>query len=122
MQSVEIKMKDGWLVLKLVNHLSPKINVNGYGTSLINFNANDLLISNEALLYLKRQLNKRLNEQNPAIDFINVNNIWWGAMKSGIVLQPNELIHIREIPTHNICDNIIDDEVIKIIKNYEKTI
>lgn len=111
--TLEIKSYNDWLILKLIP--TPKIKYIGIGTMLSDFNKFDVLISDEALKILKNNLNKDLDKTDPALEILSEEKIWW-ASTSGILIKPNELIHIYTIPYHTYVNNDVDEELKKIIK------
>lgn len=113
--SIEIKEYNGWLLISII-HLSPKIKFVGIGTMLSDFNINDLLISKEALSILSKNIGN--SHVEPALEIIRKDCIWW-ASKKGILIPPNELLNVYNIPHHTICDNIIDIEIKKHIDNVQ---
>lgn len=110
MHSLEIKEYKQYLIIKLVKR-TPKINLVGAGTSLINFNKNDLHISKEAAELLKSKVAQFNNELGPVMEIMSSSNLWYTGYK-GLIIPPNEVVHIYEMPVYTECDNEID-EVLK---------
>lgn len=107
--TAEILEYNNWLIIKLIN--SPKLKIVGVGTLLSNINSKDLKISISALNILKANLNVNLNKENPALEILSETSIWWASINNGIIIPPNELLHVYTIPTHSICENKIDDDI-----------
>ena len=112
---VEIKEYNKWLIIKVINK-SIKLKHIGTGILFSGFNQFDLKISNEALVIIKDNIKKNLSVENPVLEIITKDKIWW-ASNTGIIIPPNEIFHIFEIPNHLICENNIDDELKKTIDN-----
>jgi hypothetical protein len=112
--TVEIKEYNNWLIIKLIN--TPKLKSIGIGSMLTDFNKNDLKISDEALSIIKNKLNQNKEHQQPALEILSPTKIWW-ASTTGILIPPNETIHIYDIPIHSYINNDINDELKIKIKN-----
>ncbi len=111
--TLEIKSYNDWLILTLVNN-GPKVKQIGIGTMVSGFNENDILISPEALLLLKKNIGN--THKDPAFEIISKDNIWWASYR-GIIIPPNELLNVFFIPHHKTCDNTLDEEILKKLKN-----
>lgn len=110
MHSLEIKEYNKYLIIKLVNN-TPKIHLVGAGTSLINFNKNDLRISKEAAALMQTKIAKFNNDIGPVFEIISSTNLWYFGYK-GLIIPNDEVVHIYEMPLYTECDNEID-EVLK---------
>lgn len=113
--TLEIKEYNGWLILTLLNK-GPKIKSVGTGLLFSDFNKLDLLISLEALNIIKDNLAKNFDKKDPVLEIIGIDRIWWASNK-GIIIPPNEIYHIYTIPMHTIVDNIVDNNIKKIIQS-----
>lgn len=112
--TLEIKSYEGWLIIKVIN--TPKLKNIGLGSMLSDFNKFDVKISDDALSIIKSKLNTDMDLNNPALEILSETKIWW-ASSNGLLIPPNELIHIYNIPIHTYCSNDIDEELKNIIKN-----
>lgn len=112
---VEIKEYNKWLIVKVINK-SIKIKHIGTGILFSDFTQFDLKISEEALGILKNNLKNNLLTNNPVLEIITKDKMWWSS-NTGIIIPPNEIFHIFELPYHTLCNNIIDNELKKIIDN-----
>ena len=119
-KTLEIVEFNGYLIIKLLDDNGPKIKLVGTGTMISNFNHWDIAISKEALAILEKNLLQNINKPDPAMEIIAQDKIWWSAIKKGIIIQPNELIHIHCIPFHSICENSVDDKLKNILKNLKQ--
>ena len=117
--SIEIRSYKGWLILKLVS-TTPKLKIVGNGTSLINFNRNDVHISPQALSILNSNIGCNLKEPYPALEVLSENTLWWASIDNGIIIPNNTVMHIHVLPVHTQCDNNIDDKIKEIINNNTK--
>jgi len=115
--TIEIKEFNNWLIIKVLDY-GPKIKYIGTGLLFSDFNKNDLLISQEALNILSNNLGK-INNEIPVLEIINFDKIFWQSDK-GIIIPPNEIIHVYTIPYFTLCNNNIDDKIIEIINNKKK--
>lgn len=114
--SLEIKTYEGYLILKV--NKTPKIKFIGLGSLLADFNRFDVKISDEALNILKDSLNNlniNLQKENPSLEILSETRIWWPS-NQGIIIPPNELMHIYAIPVHTTISNDIDEQLKNIIK------
>ena len=112
--TLQITTYNKWLILKV--NKTPKLRYIGNGSILSDFNSNDIQISKEALEILNKNLLLNIDQKNPAFEILTKNRIWWPS-QSGIIIPPNELIHVFAIPYHTICENVVDEELKKMINN-----
>lgn len=109
MHTLEIKEYNKFLIIKLVNK-TPKLRPVGAGMALINFNKNDLFISESAAELLRTHVNTNTNEQ-PVLEIMSDTSLWYMG-NQGLIIPPNEVIHVYAMPQYLVCDNHID-EVLK---------
>ena len=117
-KTLEIVEFNGYLIIKLLDN-GPKIKIVGNGTMISNFNNLDVSISLEAILILQKNLLIDINKPDPALEIISKDKIWWSALNKGIIIQPNELIHIHCIPFYTVCENIVDDKLKNILNKFK---
>ncbi len=113
--TLEILEYNNWIIIKL-NKYTPKLRNIGEGLILSDFNKFDVKISPEALSILNKNINKNIDKENPVLEIISNDRIAW-LSKTGIIIPPNEIFHIFDIPYHTECENIVDEEVKKTINN-----
>lgn len=107
MHTLEIKEYNKFLIIKIVK-ITPKLRSVGAGTALINFNKNDIFISREAADILKSQVAVFNNEQSPVLEIMSSSSLWFMGNK-GIIIPPEEIVHIYDMPLYTECDNVVDD-------------
>lgn len=110
MHSIEIKEYNKYLIIKLVKR-TPKIRSVGTGTALVNFNKYDLCISKEAAAILQQNIATFNNTQNPVLEIMSSSSLWYMGQQ-GLIIPPDEIFHIYEMPQYTECDNEVD-EVLK---------
>lgn len=98
---------------------TPKRNIVGIGTSLINFNKNDVHISPEALILLKNGITKDTGKlvQNTGLIIYNKTKLFW-ASYDNIILNIKDAT-IYDIPIHTEIVNDVDDKIKKQLDNIE---
>lgn len=115
MHTLEIKEYNKFLIIKIVKK-TPKLRIVGSGTALINFNKYDILISKEAADILKSHVAIFNNTNGPLLEIMSSSSLWFMGHK-GIIIPPNEIIHVYEMPEYTECDNDVDNLLKNTIQN-----
>ena len=108
--SVRIDTFNNYLILTVLDD-GPKIKYIGNGTILNINNKNDLLISKDALELIKTCSIK----ENPSIEFIDLNKIYWFSDKGIISLIDD--VSVIELPLHTVVENEVTETLKEKIKN-----
>ena len=91
---------------------TPKSKTVGIGTSLTNFNKNDVLISKDALALINKNINKIPTNKIDAKTGLIISsrsNIFWASYDNIIVnIKDTEIF---AIPTHTEIDNDVDEKL-----------
>ena len=92
---------------------TPKRRIVGMGTSLINFNKNDVHISQEALILLKSRITKYTSDiiQNTGLIIYNKSKIFW-ASYDNLILNKKDVV-AYDIPIHTEIENDVDEAIKK---------
>jgi hypothetical protein len=113
MHTIEIKEYNKFLIIKLVKQ-TPKLRPVGAGMALINFNKNDLFISESAADILRTYTllqNSTNTLDQPVLEIMSDSSLWYMGTQ-GLIIPPGEIIHVYAMPHFTVCDNDID-EVLK---------
>lgn len=86
----------------------------GTGTLLSGFNMNDVHISQPALDILKSYIGFK-QDKEPVVEILSPSSIWFASFR-GIIIPPNEILHVYELPYHTLIDNNVDEHLKKIIE------
>lgn len=108
--SFTLKITEYKSYLILTCNETPKLKKIGLGV-LLNATLNsDIEISPEAYLILTQNVKKNLNKSQPVLEIINSKKIWWYS-NSNLIIPPNEILHIHQLPIYTSCINSVDEKI-----------
>lgn len=90
---------------------TPKSKTVGIGTSLTNFNKNDVLISKDALALINKNMKDQQKYINtkPGLIISSRSNMFWASYDNIIVnIKDTEIF---AIPTHTEIENVVDEKL-----------